>query len=217
MAEITKLKFAIALNIIIFVATTLIVASYFLVTRKGEEKPAGTKAFRFFTTDSNIFSALACGIAAILELKNYYMREVMIPHWAVLLKYYSAGAVTLTFLTVLFYLGPRIGYKKQFGGTSFYTHFLGPALSLIALMVFERGDHINIEETLVGFIPFIAYFWIYLRQVVLTSERDEEGNLIKGWEDFYGFDQQGRWYITTAIMTPIIIIMMFGIRFLYNI
>ncbi len=216
MAEQTKLYLSIACNLIILLATVIIVVSYFFVPMKGGQKPPGVRKFRFFTTDSNLFSALACGFALFYELKNFNMSYVVLPHWVILLKFFSASTVLITFLTVLFYLGPKDGYINQFGGTSFYTHLAGPLLAIATLLIFEKGDSISIEEAFVGLIPFVAYFWVYLRQVVLTAQRDDEGNLIRGWEDFYGFNSGGKWIITTALMTPIILAIVFGLRALYN-
>ena len=216
MTNQTKLYYSIGCNLIILIATIVIVASAFLVARKGSEKPIGKRTFRFFTTDSNIFSAVACGAALIFELVNRNMGEVFLPHWVILLKYYSAGTVMLTFVTVLFYLAPRYGFGREYSGISFYTHFAGPLLAVVTLLLFEKYDHISMEEMIVGFIPFAVYFWVYIRQVVLVAERDNNGNLLKGWEDFYGFNTGVNWRITTVAMTLFIIGIMVVLRYLYN-
>ena len=217
MTELTKLYLAIACNMIVLLVTAYIVAGYFLLPR-GEDKleaPIGKKALRYYTTLSNIFSAVACGIALIFEFQNLCLCGVVFPHWVTLLKFYSAAAVTLTFVTVMLYLGPTIGYGKLLSRTSFHMHLAGPVLSVFSICVLEDFDRISVEETLVGMIPLIVYAWVYLRQVIMVSERDEEGNLIKGWEDFYGFNRGGKWYVFGIVMFVGYALILFGLRAIY--
>ena len=139
-----------------------------------------------------------------------------LPHAVVLLKFYSMLTVVITFLTVTLYLGPIKGYGNMFGGTSLYTHLVGPILAFLSLVYLERGDHITFGEGLIGLIPFLAYCWVYLRQVLLISKRDKEGNIIKGWEDFYRFNRNGNWHIVGAIILCAAFVVMMLLRILYN-
>lgn len=217
MTELTRLYLAIICNLIVFLVTAYIVASYFFVpTGKNHDgPPRGKRAFRFFTTDSNIFSALACGIAAAFELKNLCLCAPMFPHWVTLLKFYSAATVALTFLTVIFFLGPTQGYGIMLRGTSFHMHIAAPLLSVVSLCFLEDFDRISLEETLIGMIPMVVYAWIYVRQVILVAERDKDGNLIRGWEDFYGFNRGGHWSISAIVIVGAFAVVLFAVRAIY--
>ena len=222
----TEFYLSIACNLFILVATTLVVVSYFIVKNE-DGKPRGKGAMKFFTTLSNIFAAFASGLIVAYEvavlIKNPQATEFgAYPHVLSLLKLYSTATVMLTLLTVVFFLGPTIGYGPMFSGTSFYMHLLGPVLAFVSLIFLESNRRfgsfgsISIEEALVGLIPIIAYFYAYLRQVLLVSERDENGNLIRGWEDFYGFNKNGKWQISGIIMLLAVLAIMFSLRILYN-
>lgn len=215
MNKVQELYLSIACNLMIFLGTTLVVVSYFVV-KDHEGKVRGISAFRFFTNLSNAFAGIVSLVVLIFELRNLYRSEAMLPHWLILLKFFATSTVALTFLTVMFYLGPVYGYKRELSGTSFYMHLLGPVLAIVSFCFFEDFDTISVQETFVGLIPILAYYYVYFRQVLLVSERDKDGNLIKGWEDFYGFNRGGKWYISGIVMMGVIIVILFALRAIYN-
>lgn len=206
------------INLIILVVTIYIISGYFKerVIDGNTVGPIWNKQKRFFTTLSNLFSAIACGIYLVFQLTRCVSCGVVIPHWVVLLKYFSASTVAVTFFTVLLYLGPTTGYDKMYGGTSLFTHLIGPLLAVVAFCFLEKGPTLTWEENFVAVIPMLAYGLVYTRQVIFASERDESGNLIKGWEDFYYFTRMGHWIIPLCIMTAATFAVAIGVRLLHN-
>ncbi len=67
--------------------------------------------FRFFTILSNLLCAFACLLVLVFRI----IRNV--PASVLVLKYVGTSCVTLTFLTVMFFLGPVVyGFKQVLSG-----------------------------------------------------------------------------------------------------
>ena len=96
-------------------------------------------------------------------------------------------------LTVLFFLGPSIGYKPLLSGKDFYLHLLGPLLAIVGFCFFERFYPLALPLALTGLLPVILYGLVYLYKVVLCPEE-------KRWEDFYGYNKTGKWPLSFAAM-----------------
>ena len=213
-------------NLIIVVGTLLVFGSYFKPRKVDNafERSIGKGRLVYFTTLSNLFSAFACGIYLAYELIRSYSCGVVIPHWIVLLKYFSTATVAVTFFTVLFYLGPTRGYGKLYNGTSFFTHFIGPVLAVINFCFLEKSIKISLEENFVAVMPFLIYGLVYIRQAFFVAERNEDGKVVKGWEDFYSFDGLGRlltgsnghWLIGGLVLLAAAFVVAVIIRLLHN-
>ncbi|MBQ1403191.1 MAG: hypothetical protein IIY90_07785, partial [Oscillospiraceae bacterium] len=67
----------------------------------------GCRRLRFFTLLSNLFCAFA-SLSVLLSL-----RYSELPYGIWLFKYIGTASVTVTFLTVMVFLGPTLGYKSQ--------------------------------------------------------------------------------------------------------
>ena len=112
--------------------------------------------------------------------------------WAYYLKVMGTAAVTVTMLTVLIFLGRLYGYKALLTGSDLFMHLITPLLAIISLCVFERRG-ISFLGSLIGVIPVALYAPLYLYNVVYAPEE-------KRWEDFYGFNRDGKWPIAYALM-----------------
>ena len=165
------------INILIFVITAI--SFLFCFRKDGQwDLHKGKKSLRFFTILSNLFCAVS---ALLLVLSSSY--------WAWLLKYVGTVAVTVTLLTVLFFLGPHYGYKVLFSGPDLWLHLICPLLALFAWLAWDRVP-IPPLLSLIGVIPVLLYGLLYLHKVVFA----------KAWEDFYGFNQGGKWPFSFAAM-----------------
>lgn len=188
----TKLALALACNIIIVVATFFVVRSYCKTEDGGYKWLQGSWKFKFFTTDSNVLSAVMALIVIPFEVVAL-IKGTSLPLFPLVVKYIGTVVVTLTFLTVLFFLGPTQGYIEMFRGTSFYMHFLGAALAFFSFCFLEKGS-LSAFWIFPALIPMAAYAILY-RHMVLVK-----GPLYGGWEDFYGFNVHDRWKISAVIM-----------------
>lgn len=174
------------LNLFIFLCTLGVCISYFRSEGKWD-RAAGIRSFRFFTTLSNVLCAVSALLVAISALSGN------IPGWVTVLKYTGTCAVTVTFLTVMFFLGPSFGYKALLGGTGFYMHLLGPLLAIFTFCFLECKTRISFGFSLIGLIPTALYAAVYLYKVVICPES-------RRWEDFYGFNRGGKWPLSIAAM-----------------
>ncbi len=153
-------------------------------------------AFRFFTTLSNVLCAISA--LCICLFRDAY--------WAFLLKYVGTVAVTVTMLTVIFFLGPSYGYKKLFSGTDLFLHLVSPVLAIVSFCVFERQS-MPLMTAMLGILPVFLYGILYLYHVIYASEE-------KRWEDFYGFNRGGKWPLAFALMllgAAVICLVMFAV------
>ena len=193
------------LNTLIALLTLLIVVSFF--RKDGQWVPErGKFALRFFTTQSNILVAAASLLTA-LALSS----EGTIPRWIWTLKYIGTAAVTVTMLTVLLFLAPSFGkgaLKVLLSGTDLFMHLITPLLALVSFCVFERRG-MTFCESLWGLLPVLLYGPLYLYKILFAPPE-------KRWDDFYGFNKQGKWPVAFAAMVAGTFAICMRIRALQN-
>ena len=193
------------LNVFIALLTLLLVLSFFRKDGKWEPE-RGKFALRFFTTQSNILVAAASLLTA-LALSS----EGTIPRWIWTLKYIGTAAVTVTMLTVFLFLAPSIGkdwVKYLLTGSDIFMHLLTPLLALFTFCVFERQG-MTFLQSLWGMLPVLLYGPLYLYKILFAPPE-------KRWDDFYGFNKQGKWPVAFAAMVAGTFAICMGIRALQN-
>ena len=192
------------LNTLIALLTLLIVVSFF--RKDGQWVPErGKFALRFFTTLSNILCAAACLLTALA------MNAGGVPEWIWTLKYIGTAAVTVTMLTVLLFLAPSFGkgaLKVLLSGTDLFMHLITPLLALVSFCVFERQG-MTFCESLWGLLPVLLYGPLYLYKILFAPPE-------KRWDDFYGFNKQGKWPVAFAAMVAGTFAICMGIMALQN-
>ena len=192
------------LNILIALITLIIVVSFF--RKEGQWVPErGKFALRFFTTLSNMLCAAACLLTALA------INAGGIPEWIWMLKYIGTAAVTVTMLTVLFFLAPSFGkgaLKVLLSGTDLFMHLITPLLALVSFCVFEKRG-MTFCQSLWGMLPVVLYGPVYLYKILFALPE-------KRWDDFYGFNKQGKWPIAFAGMVLGTFLICMGIRLLQN-
>lgn len=193
------------LNVFIALLTLLLVLSFFRKDGKWEPE-RGKFALRFFTTQSNILVAAASLLTA-LALSS----EGTIPRWIWTLKYIGTAAVTVTMLTVFLFLAPSIGkdwVKYLLTGSDIFMHLLTPLLALFTFCVFERQG-MTFLQSLWGMLPVLLYGPLYLYKILFAPPE-------KRWDDFYGFNKQGKWPVAFAAMVAGTFAICMGIMALQN-
>ena len=192
------------LNTLIALLTLLIVVSFF--RKDGQWVPErGKFALRFFTTLSNILCAAACLLTALA------MNAGGVPEWIWTLKYIGTAAVTVTMLTVLLFLAPSFGkgaLKVLLSGTDLFMHLITPLLALVSFCVFERRG-MTFCQSLWGLLPVLLYGPLYLYKILFAPPE-------KRWDDFYGFNKQGKWPVAFAAMVAGTFAICMGIMALQN-
>ena len=193
------------LNILIALITLIIVVSFF--RKEGQWVPErGKFALRFFTTLSNILCAAACLLMALA------INAGGIPEWIWMLKYIGTAAVTVTMLTVLFFLAPSFGkgaLKVLLSGTDLFMHLITPLLALVSFCVFEKRG-MTFCQSLWGMLPVVLYGPVYLYKILFALPE-------KRWDDFYGFNKQGKWPVAFTGMVLGTFLICMGIMALQNV
>ena len=176
------------LNFLIFIITAVIV---FRFSRKdGRWAPDKARiAFRFFTCQSNALCAAVSLLAALAQLSGE------LPRWAWTLKYIGTASVAVTMFTVFLYLWPLIGKegpKHLLSGPDCFMHLVTPLLAVLSFCLLEKQG-MSFPECLWGMLPVALYGPHYLYRIRLAPEG-------KRWEDFYSFNQGGKWPLSFAMM-----------------
>ena len=178
---------SIILNLIIFLATLLAYIDCFRTEEGSWSASQGLGALRYFTLLSNLFCALSALLIACAALSG------AVPRWIWLMKYIGTAAVTVTLLTVLFFLAPSAGYKNMLSGRDFHFHLCGPLLAIVSFCFCDRYYPLPFPLALTGVVPVLLYGSFYLYKVVLGPD---EGR----WDDFYGYNKNGKWPVAFTAM-----------------
>ena len=210
--------FSLIINLTLFIVVVYSVAHNFRTDIIREEVEwfsfTGFENFRYFTTLSNIFCALASLTALFFNVKNVITDEFRFPVFVTVLKLAAVTAIAVTFFTVTLVLSPMVAdggksYFLLFKGNSFFLHFLVPALAIVNFCVFEKANRINFGYTLVAVTPVVVYSVIYLTCVLGFAV----------WPDFYNFTLGGN-YWALPFMVLGMYLMAFGLavllRLLHN-
>ena len=189
--EKTERILSIIFNLLIVVGTILSVAKFYVKSGDGNMEVAGMRCLRYFTVLSNILSGLTAAIMLAAQVRE----KGSVPQWVLVQKYVGTVSVTLTFLTVVLFLGPTQGYVRMFSGNAFYLHLVGPLLAIFSLIFMEQGTKpLTKKHALLAMLPCVVYGLLYLVMVVFVGR--ENG----GWPDFYGFNIGGMWYLSLVVM-----------------
>ncbi len=148
---------------------------------------SGLYSLRYFTILSNLFSGLTALLAALT------LMERGLPFCVWLLKYVATAAVTVTFVTVMLFLGPTLGYESQLKGRGFYYHAAGPLLAVVSFCFLERFHRLSFPLSLLGMLPVVLYGMAYIRKVLFCPAG-------RRWEDFYGFTKGSHWPLSAGAM-----------------
>ena len=195
----------IILNLAIFLSTTLLLWRFRRKT--GKENPEKFRAaFRFFTCLSNILCSFSALVMLVALLAGF------VPAWVWILKYTGTAAVTVTMLTMFLFLAPSVGkgwYDVLLKRTSdLFMHLLTPLMALVSFCVFEKRG-MTFPQCLFGLLPVALYGPLYLYKILYAPEG-------KRWDDFYGFNRNGKWPVMFAAMMTGTFLMCLGIMGLQN-
>ena len=196
----------IILNLVIFMATVLLLIRLWRRTRKKQPEKFRA-AFRFFTCQSNILCAFTALLTAVARIAGN------VPEWVWILKYIGTAAVTVTMLTVFLFLAPSVGkdwYDVLLKGVSdMFMHLLTPVMALVSFCLFEKRG-MTFPQSLFGLLPVALYGPLYLYKILFAPAG-------KRWDDFYGFNRNGKWPRMFAAMLTGTLLMCMGLMAFQNI
>jgi len=124
---------------------------------------SGFESLRFFTVQSNIFM----GVMSLVSL--FFINKKM-PLALLVIKYVACCTVTLTFLTVMTYLGPVFGMLEMLNGPNLFMHLLLPVVA-IAHIIFieEKIEKPKFYYSFYSIVPMFVYGIFYLTNVAVNN------------------------------------------------
>ncbi len=135
----------------------------------------GIKCLKYFTVDSNIFAGIAA-IVYILSVKNKWNDKL-----SALLKLAAVSAVSVTFFTVIMFLGPLYGFENMYHRANFLFHLVVPILAVFEFVFFNE-QKLTVKQCLWCPVVVVVYGIGYIINLFVSGF--EKG-------DFYGFVKWG--------------------------
>ena len=163
-------------------------------TPEGFRLFANTAAFRYFTIDSN----LLCGIAALCEAAALlFAVKKDAPVWTSVFLLAGTVSVTITCLTVLFFLGPVFGYEYMYLGDELYMHLIAPVCAVLLWVTLLRPCcRVPKKAVWFGALPLCVYAAYYIINILCNGVN---GN------DWYGMARWGAvWYLPVGLLMVLI-------------
>ena len=124
----------------------------------------GSQTFTFYTENSNVFAFFVCLLVAVCQVICLFTGR-QLPRWVKTLKYIATCCLTMTFLTVVFVLGP---YCADQGGVVFllltessmlYHHLLNPLCAFVSFVLLEREPKLPARCVPLALVPHDA-LWL---------------------------------------------------------
>jgi len=150
-----RLKAAIALNALVIVLEAFALHSGFTRNHLG--------TFVYYTTLSNLFGAIACGLCLVFEVREL-RKGCATPRLARLAKYAASCCVLLTLLVVIFVLAPALCIAGKDGYYLMFceferpiTHLVNPVLVFVSYVLFEADRTLTFKQSFIGFAPTLLY------------------------------------------------------------
>ncbi len=151
----------------------------------------GVQTFRYFTNLSNILVAVMTMFVIPFNINSIKSGKDELPLWTMICQFVGTASVTVTFLTVLFFLGPTQGFSIMFAGPCVFLHCVTPIFAIISTCLLAVGSKIPFKLSFCGLAPTVLYSIAYMIAVVGT----------KDWNDFYGFTFGGKmWAIPISLV-----------------
>ena len=157
-----RVKAALAANVVIVALVAVAVVLMVFDIGGGALTSGGVRAFKFYTVDSNVLEGIAALVSAVFCARSLRGGGEP-PRWANLLKLSATGAVTLTFLVVIFFLVPTTGFDlaSMYSGGNFLMHLVVPALAVATYAILEHPTFRTRRERLWCLVPTAAYEVFY--------------------------------------------------------
>ncbi len=158
--------------------------------RSGNYAATGLRSLRYFTVLSNLLE----GFASVYYIYAYKTRKIT--HSLLRLKYVAMIALMVTFLVVVVFLGPLMGYPMMYVGANLWFHLLIPLLALAEFLILDQEEYTR-TDTLYTLIPLLLYGFGYLTNILVNGVGVHSAN------DWYRFFS---WGIPVGILILCVIV-----------
>lgn len=196
----------------------LLIVLFELMATDYDYKLNGMDMFLYYTHDSNIFAGIVsliyCGFSLTAVSQNRARGIVsgqmvkkykgVVPFFVKLLRYIATCCLSLTFIVVLFLLGPNEGYQQAFlGNAHIISHLGAPVLSFISLCFFENDIKLPKGSELFAVLATVIYF---IPIIIMNITR----RIVGPYFFFHIYEQ-------SFFMTAFYFIIVFGMDYLISI
>lgn len=214
-----RVKISLILNLInvafILFAIIAMMTGFYFMGDKTALSLEGYSAFQFFTFDSNLLAGIISLIYSIYLILLLKGKIDEIPKVIHIVKYLATVAVSLTMVTVVFYLAPfaSSSYFILFTNSNLFFHLISPLLAIITFIWFDKYMKMGKKVCLLSALPTVFY-GIYYYIVVLTHM---ENGVVDVKYDWYTFAQGGVASIIISTLVMIFVTISLGwIIYLFN-
>ena len=176
---------ALAIDVLtaVFVAASMI---WLFLGPDGSLLAHNMTAFRYFTVDSNVLLGVVALTMIPLDVMVLKGKWEKLPRWAFLLLHTATMSTNITMLTVLFFLGPTMGYGSMYAHSLLFLHLLSPLAGLARYLFFSAKSETMVWHlSMLGAGPMILYGTIYVINVVAHDGYGDSNY------DWYGFGSGG--------------------------
>ena len=129
----------------------------------------GFRSLRYFTVLSNILAAVCCFLCAIFEIRMPSKAQASFPTALHVLRFISVNGIMLTFMVVMLYLGPALGYPAVLTGGNLFLHLIVPLCALATLLIAQSGKALSAPQVPLGLIPALAYATFYAANILING------------------------------------------------
>lgn len=147
---------------------------------------SGISFLRYFTVQSNLLCGLAAFVTLPFDLLVLRKKKEANPKGIQTMFLVLSVGTTVTFLTVLFFLGPTMGYGLMYEGANLFMHMLIPLFAFVRVAFFEKeGNQIPFRCTFFGMVHLFGYGVFYILNVAIHNGYGDTNY------DWYGFGKAG--------------------------
>ncbi len=161
------MKYRKYLNVFIFVIVIINWIRMMLGLSNTGLASSGFRSLKYFTVLSNLFEAYA-------SMMWLYKKDEK-------LKYIASVSLSLTFITVVLFLGPLFGYRIMFIGSNFWFHLIIPIIAVMEVIFLSKYT-ISKKDNLFALMPMFIYGLFYVGNIFING--------VGSWpniNDWYGF------------------------------
>ena len=161
------MKYRKYLNVFIFVIVIINWIRMMLGLSNTGLASSGLRSLKYFTVLSNLFEAYA-------SMMWLYKKDEK-------LKYIASVSLSLTFITVVLFLGPLFGYRIMFIGSNFWFHLIIPIIAVMEVIFLSKYT-ISKKDNLFALMPMFIYGLFYVGNIFING--------VGSWpniNDWYGF------------------------------
>ncbi|MBQ3300537.1 MAG: hypothetical protein IJH04_00025 [Eggerthellaceae bacterium] len=192
-------RVALALNV--FIAVMEPVAWGMMVFSRGAAAltAVGLYSLKYFTVLSNLLLGFASFAYAYCLFKSTRGGKPVL-FWAHCLKFVATTAVTVTLMTVLVFLGPRLGYASMFAGANLWFHLVLPVLAIFEFVLLDTSFGLTFRQSLLGVLPTLVYGVFYYGNILLNG--------VGKWpntNDWYGFTLFGEQFMPVVMLVMLLL------------